>query len=83
MKIMMNRSVADGSPRLLFDYVLKDMKIKIGKPQYHAMMAVQSALKFLELSRYILSQCIIKLLINAILFEILECIENTDLITRS
>ena len=51
MKIMMNRSVADGSPRLLFDYVLKDMKIQIGKPQYHAMMAVQSALKFLELSR--------------------------------
>ena len=48
---MMNRSVADGSPRLLFDYVLKDMKIQVGKPQYHAMMAVQSALKFLELSR--------------------------------
>ena len=51
IKIMMNRSVADGSPRLLFDYVLKDMNIQISKTQYHAMMAVQSALKFLELSR--------------------------------
>ena len=51
MKIMMNRSVADGSPRLLFDYVLKEMKIQIGKSQYHAMLAVHSALKFLELSR--------------------------------
>ena len=51
MKIMMNRIVSDGSPRLLFDYVLKDMKIQISKTQYHAMMAVQSALKFLELSR--------------------------------
>ena len=51
MKVMMNRSVSDGSPRLLFDYVLKDMNIQIGKPQYHAMMAIQSALKFLELSR--------------------------------
>ena len=51
MKIMMNRSVKDGSPRLLFDYVLKDVRLTIGKPQYHAMMTVQSALKFLELAR--------------------------------
>ena len=51
MKIMMNRSIRDGSPRLLFDYVLKEMELQIGKPQYHAMMSVQSAWKFLELSR--------------------------------
>ena len=51
MKIMMNRSIKDGSPRLLFDYVLKDMDIQISKPQYHGMMSVQSAWKFLELSR--------------------------------
>jgi hypothetical protein len=51
MKIMMNRSVKDGSPRLLFDYVLKDVQLQIGKPQYHTMMVVQSSLKFLELAR--------------------------------
>ena len=43
----------DGSPRLLFDYVLKEMEVKVGKGQYHAMMRVQSSLKFLELARYI------------------------------
>ena len=48
---MMNRSIKDGSPRLLFDYVLKDMDIQISKPQYHGMMSVQAAWKFLELSR--------------------------------
>ena len=47
----MNRSVKDGSPRLLFDYVLKEMEVKVGKAQYHAMMRVQSSLKFLELAR--------------------------------
>ena len=46
-----NRSVKDGSPRLLFDYVLKEMEVKVGKAQYHAMMRVQSSLKFLELAR--------------------------------
>ena len=51
MKIMMNRSIKDGSPRLLFDYVLKDLELQISKSQYHAMMSVQSAWKFLELSR--------------------------------
>ena len=51
MKIMMNRSIRDGSPRVLFDYVLKDLQIQLSKPQYHAMMAIQSAWKFLELSR--------------------------------
>ena len=51
MKIMMNRSVKDGSPRLLFDYVLKDIQLQVDKAQYHAMMRVQSALKFLELAR--------------------------------
>ena len=51
MKIMMNRSIKDGSPRLLFDYVLKDLQIELSKSQYHAMMAIQSAWKFLELSR--------------------------------
>ena len=51
MKIMMNRSVADGSPRLLFDYVLKDVRLQIEKPQYQTMMVVQSALKFLEIAR--------------------------------
>ena len=48
----LNRSVKDGSPRLLFDYVLKEMEVKVGKAQYHAMMRVQSSLKFLELARY-------------------------------
>ena len=63
MKIMMNRSISDGSPRLLFDYVLKEMELQIGKPQYHAMMSVQSAWKFLELSRihrkYRPQQCVL------------------------
>ena len=49
----LNRSVKDGSPRLLFDYVLKEMEVKVGKAQYHAMMRVQSSLKFLELARYV------------------------------
>ena len=47
----LNRSVKDGSPRLLFDYVLKEVEVKVGKAQYHAMMRVQSSLKFLELAR--------------------------------
>ena len=51
--ITLSRSVKDGSPRLLFDYVLKEMEVKVGKAQYHAMMRVQSSLKFLELARYI------------------------------
>ena len=41
----------DGSPRLLFDYVLKEVDMKVEKSQYHAMMRVQSSLKFLELAR--------------------------------
>ena len=45
------RSVKDGSPRLLFDYVLKEVDMKVEKSQYHAMMRVQSSLKFLELAR--------------------------------
>ena len=49
--ITLSRSVKDGSPRLLFDYVLKEMEVKVGKAQYHAMMRVQSSLKFLELAR--------------------------------
>ena len=67
--IIMNRSIRDGSPRLLFDYVLKELELQISKSQYHAMlsvqvmmimmmmmmmiimMSVQSAWKFLELSR--------------------------------
>ena len=51
MKIMMNRSIRDGSPRLLFDYVLKDLQVQVSKSQYHAMMSIQAAWKFLELSR--------------------------------
>ena len=51
----LNRSVKDGSPRLLFDYVLKEMEVKVGKAQYHAMMRVQSSLKFLELARFVTS----------------------------
>lgn len=51
MKIMMNRSIKDGSPRLLFDYVLKEMEVEVSKAQYHAMMSIQAAWKFLELSR--------------------------------
>ena len=49
--ITLSRSVKDGSPRLLFDYVLKEMEVKVGKGQYHSMMRVQSSLKFLELAR--------------------------------
>ena len=48
---MSTRSVKDGSPRLLFDYVLKEVDMKVEKSQYHAMMRVQSSLKFLELAR--------------------------------
>ena len=51
MKIMMNRSIKDGSPRLLFDYVLKDLEIQMSRAQYHGMLSIQAAWKFLELSR--------------------------------
>ena len=49
--VLSTRSVKDGSPRLLFDYVLKEVDMKVEKSQYHAMMRVQSSLKFLELAR--------------------------------
>ena len=49
--VLSTRSVKDGSPRLLFDYVLKEVDMKVEKSQYHAMMTVQSSLKFLELAR--------------------------------
>ncbi|XP_023343767.1 vacuolar protein sorting-associated protein 13A [Eurytemora carolleeae] len=51
VKIMMNRSIADGAPRLLFDYQLKEIKVCLSKDQYHTMMQIQAALKFLQLSR--------------------------------
>ena len=51
LRIVSTRSVKDGSPRLLFDYVLKEVDMKVEKSQYHAMMRVQSSLKFLELAR--------------------------------
>ena len=47
-----NRSVKDGSPRLLFDYVLKEMEGKVGKAQYHAIMRIKKIkIKILKILR--------------------------------
>ena len=42
----------DGSPRLLFDYVLKEMEVKVGKAQYHAIMRIKKIkIKILKILR--------------------------------